>query len=294
MSPVMTLIVLASGVAVGITLIVAAFVPARPRLSDVLRDRDVAPTTSLEAQRQSAPRLQTTVLQLLERAHVSAPEEDLDLVGMSRESFLLQRVGYALGGALWVPSLALLLGLMGVAPPAVFTVAASLGAAAVGWLLPTAFLKGKVKDARATFLGALSSYFELVALGRLGDRGPVEALMHPATLGDSWAYERIRRAMDEALLRGDMPWDGLERLARSMGVRELRDLGQILTTAGESGASIVSTLRAKAQSIREAQLAAQRTRASIRSDRMDVPLTLMAMAFIAFLAFPGLYNLIAM
>lgn len=288
----MALIVLSLGVAAGITMLVAAFLPARPRLADVLRDRPALPAGDQTPVPHQHP-IQTRVLQLLERAHVSAPMDDLELVGQSRESFLLQRVGLAAAGAAWIPTLAVLTGLMGVAPPFLFTAAASLGVAVVGWMLPPLMLRSKAREARAAFLGALASYFELVALGRLGDRGPVEALRHPAGLGNSWAFKRIKLALDEAVLRGEMPWTGLERLAQSMGVRELRDLGQILTNAGEDGASIVSTLRAKAASIREAQLTAQRTRSAIRSDRMDVPIAFMSMAFIVFLAFPGLYNLIA-
>lgn len=290
----MLLIVLAVCFGVGVTLLIAGFAPARPELGDVMRDRAI-PLANIEAAGGAQRRnpFADRVLRLLERVHVSTPDDDLELVGQSREAFLLQRVGLAAAGAAWLPLLSMVLALIGVSLPVVLTAGASLGAAAVGWLLPSIMLRSKVKEARAVFLGALASYFELVALGRLGDRGPVEALDYPARLGKSWAFRRIRLALEEASRRGEMPWDGLERLARQMGVRELRDLGQIITTAGKDGASIVATLRAKAQSIREAQMTAQRALSSVRSDRMDLPLAFMSLAFIVFLAFPGVYQLVA-
>ncbi|WP_216216896.1 type II secretion system F family protein [Amycolatopsis aidingensis] len=281
------LILLALGTATGITLVIAALVPGRPRLADVLEDREQA--TTPPPRHPAFARL----TRLLEHTNIAAPEDDLDLVGQSRESFLLQRAGLALGGALWVPLLSVILSVGGVAPPAFLTVLAALAAALAGWLLPPSLLRHKVRRARTAFGGALASYCDLVALGRLGDRGPVEALRYPATLGSGWAFRRIRQALDEAVLRGDMPWDGLQRLAASMGVSQLKDLGQILTSAGQGGASIVDTLRAKAAAIRQQQLADRKATSSIRSDRMDIPIALMGIAFIVFLAFPGMYHLLA-
>ncbi|SDZ32490.1 Conjugative transposon protein TcpC [Amycolatopsis xylanica] len=89
------------------------------------------------------------------------------------------------------------------------------------------------------------------------------------------------------------PLDGTAtRLAESMGVRELKDLGHIITNAGQGGASIVDTLRAKASSLAQQQLAAQKAGSSIRSDRMDMPVAVMGLAFIGFLAFPCIYTLL--
>ncbi|MFD8493271.1 type II secretion system protein [Amycolatopsis sp. NPDC059657] len=284
MTPLALLILLAIGTAAGLTLVVAAFVPFRPRLSDVLRDRDLLPVT--------AGGLANPVMQLAGRLRLTVPDTDLDLVGLRRESFVLQRIGFALGGALWMPLLAWILELADVAPPLFLTGMASLGAAFIGWTVPPMLLKGKVTRARAAFKGALASYCQLVALGRLGDRGPAEAMRYPALLGSGWGFRRIQIAIDEAALRGEMPWEGLQRLAESMGVRELKDLGHIITNAGQGGASIVDTLRAKASSLAQQQLAAQKAGSSIRSDRMDMPVAVMGLAFIGFLAFPGIYTLL--
>ncbi|MGW4525018.1 type II secretion system protein [Amycolatopsis sp. NPDC004378] len=278
MSTESVLIVLAITAAVGATLIVAAFAPTRPRLADVLR----------EAPRGSDGLLEAVVVRA-DRMKVTAKPADLTLVGQSRESFVVQRVGFLLGGALWIPFLTTVLALIDAAPPIVLTGAASVGCAVVGWQLPVVMLKSKVKHARATFAGALAAYCRLVALGRLGDRGPVEALRYPTTLGTGWAFRRIKQAIDEAVLRGRMPWDGFAELAEETGVRELKDIGHIIASAGQDGASIVDTLRAKAAALDEKQLADRKTGSSVRSDRMDMPVALLGLAFIAFLAFPGLY-----
>jgi hypothetical protein len=274
MTSLAALILLAAGFATGLVLVVAAFVPGRPRLADLLGDRTPA----------GLPR---------QLAFVSVPYADLALVGRPVESFVLQRVTLTLTGALWIPLLATVLALGDVAPPLALTGGGSLTAAVIGWLLPAAGLRAKANAARAEFRAALASYCRLVALGRLGDRGPVEALRYPALLGDGWAFRRIREALDEASMLGDMPWSGLQRLADATGVRELRDLTHVITAAGQDGASIVDSLRAKAASIEQQLLADRATGASIRTDRMDVPLALLGLAFIAFLAFPGISTMLA-
>ncbi|MEV4144402.1 type II secretion system protein [Amycolatopsis sp. NPDC049691] len=275
MSPVAALIVLAIAAAIGVTLVVAAFAPTRPRLADVLHGTPQGLRHGLVAR--------------ADRMKLIAKPADLALVGQSRESFVVQRVGFLLIGALWIPVLTIVLALVGAAPPIVLTGAASVGCALLGWQLPVIVLNSEVKHARAAFAGALAAYCRLVALGRLGDRGPVEASRYPATLGEGWAFRRIKLAIDEATLRGRMPWDGFTELAEETGVRELKDIGHIIASAGQDGASIVGTLRAKAAALDEKQLADRKTGSSVRSDRMDMPVALLGLAFIAFLAFPGLY-----
>ncbi|ADJ48812.1 type II secretion system protein [Amycolatopsis mediterranei S699] len=278
MSTEAVLIVLAITAAIGVILVVAAFAPTRPRLADVLHETPRGSDGLLDA-----------VVVRADRMKLTAKPTDLALVGRSRESFVVQRVGFLLGGALWIPVLTTVLALVGAAPPIVLTGAASVGGAVVGWQLPVVMLKSKVKHARAAFSGALAAYCRLVALGRLGDRGPVEALRYPAMLGTGWAFRRIKLAIDEAVLRGRMPWAGFAELAEETGVRELKDIGHIIASAGQDGASIVDTLRAKAAALDEKQLADRKTGSSVRSDRMDMPVALLGLAFIAFLAFPGLY-----
>lgn len=285
----MALIVVAAGLGIGLTMLVAAFVPARPRLSDLLDRREIAPAST------DAPfgSLAARALRLLDRLNVTVPQADLDIVDEPREVLLLRQLSFAAAGALLVPLWSLLLAAGGISSPAVFTGGAALGAAVVGWFLPVRMLATRARAARISFKGALASYFELVALGRLGDLGPVAALTFPASIGSGPAFARIRQVLSEAQLRGQMAWQGLATLATTMGVAELDDLGTIVTAAGEDGASIVATLRAKATSIRAQQLAEQKAAGSIRSDRMDAPVGLMGITFILFVAFPGLYGLMA-
>lgn len=276
-----TLILLGAGVGLGLTLMIGGLVPARPRLGDVLERAE------LTTWQPTAARAWTG------RFTSGASAGQLDLAGLSRERFLGQRLGLALGGALWLPVLAAMLTLVGLAPPVVPTAAASLVVAVVGWLLPAVFLRSRVAAARLAFTAALASYFELVALARTGDRGAVAALHLPASIGSGWAFARIQAALTQAELRGEMPWTGLRQLATTMGIAELEDLGAIVTAAGEDGASIVDTLRAKAASMRDEALTAQLADANVLSSRMHIPLSVMAMALIVFMGFPGLYRLVS-
>ncbi|KFU78438.1 hypothetical protein SAMN04489729_6893 [Amycolatopsis lurida] len=287
MSTLGQLILLALGIAGGTTLVIAAYVPGRLRLSDVLNGpRVVSGSSSLN------PALRS-VIRFADRCGARAPTTDLELVDRTRESFTLNRIGCASAGTLAVPLTGAALAVLGAGAPVFLTGAMSLCAAAFGWTLPRLLLRAKAQKARAAFREALVAYAHLVTLGRLGDRGPVEAMRYPASLGEGWAFHRIRLAMNEASLRGRMPWEGLERLADELGVRELRDLGRIITSASEGGASIADTLRSKAASISQQGLADQKTGSSIRSDRMDMPIAVMGLAFIVFLAFPGIFTMLS-
>jgi len=83
---------------------------------------------------------------------------------------------------------------------------------------PACAAKGEHR-ARAEFRAALAVLLAaFVALGRLGDRGPVEALRDPALLGEGWAFRRI----PESAGRGPRssatcPGPGLQRLADATG-----------------------------------------------------------------------------
>ncbi|WP_410633800.1 type II secretion system protein [Amycolatopsis sp. cmx-4-83] len=280
------LIILAALTAVGVTLVIAPFAPTRPRLADLMQEREATAVVGGPAHR---------LLESVTRhAKLVDDLDDLALVRRTPEAFVLQRLGFLLAGALWIPLLTVLLALAGVTPPIFLPAAASLACAVVGWQLPVLLLKNKAKHARAAFAGALAAYCRLVALGRLGDRGPIEALRYPVTLGDGWVFHRIKLAIDEAVLRGRMPWDGFTQLADQTGVRALKDVGQIVASAGQDGTSIVETLRAKATSLAQQQLAERKAGSSVRSDRMDMPVALLGLAFITFLAFPGIYLMLTM
>ncbi|MEV6899665.1 type II secretion system protein [Amycolatopsis sp. NPDC051372] len=253
---------------------VAAFVPAVPKLADLLEDRTQA----------------VVRFPLLSKVTKRTPHPELALVGRPAEQFLLQRVFFAVVGVLWIPLVAAVLSLDGVAPPWFLTGALSIATGAFGWCLLAATLKAKVARVRRELRTAVAALCRLVALGRQGGRGPVEALRFPVSLGDGWAFHRIREAMDEAELLGDMPWAGLERLGAATRVRELCDLGHLVAGAGLDGTGIVASLCAKADSIDQDLQAERAAGASVRSDR--IPLALMGLAFIAFLAFPGVYTML--
>lgn len=267
------LILLSAGFATGVTTVAAAFVRTRPQLADIVGDSTPA---------RGPARF----------AFLTVPLADLEVVQLAPESFVLQRIVFAAIGALWVPLLAIVLAFGEVAPPVALTGVLSLATAVIGWMIPAVNLKSKVARARTELRGALACYCRLAALGRAGDRGPVEALRYPASLGDGWTFRRIRDAMDEAALLGDMPWDGLQRLGAATGVRELSDLTHIVASAGHDGASIVTSLRAKADSIEQQLSAERKTGAAVRSDRMDLPLALLGLAFVVFLAFPGVATML--
>ena len=279
------LIVLGAGIGLGLALVIAGAITPRVSLAALAANLEPTPHQSTSHRRPWlawGARLQGSRI----------PTAELDLIGETRERFLTLRVGFALAGALLPPAGVTLLVAVGWPIPFVATTATALAGAAAGWQIPPLLVKTQAKAARRTFRRGLAAYFDLVALERQADRGPVEALEHPTQIGRSWAFERLRAEIDRARRHGEPPWHALRHLAHQVGIDELDDLGSILTLSEEEGASIVESLAAKAASMRQRLLAEDLTAAHERNRLLDLPLALMGMTIVLFLIFPGLYLLV--
>jgi pilus assembly protein TadC len=102
-----------------------------------------------------------------------------------------------------------------------------------------------------------------------------------------WTFRRLALALDPARRAGGSAWDELTRLSVKIGVVELADLAAIAQLAGTRGASILDTLMAKAQSLRDAELSASVSAARSRTETMTVPMALSVLGFLLLLGFPA-------
>lgn len=276
---------------VGLTLILTGCATTRVDLGRLLARMQTPPSGSVDSGGAQRSGLQRTLLAWLARVNTRVPDVELELIGETRERFGLIRIGFAAGGALFLPVLAIAAIVAGLPLPIVVTAGCSLTGALLGWLIPPSLVRTQAAAARAVFRRALCSYFDLVALERTADRGPVEALEHPATLGGSWVFTRLRTEMDRARRLGQPPWQALRILADQVGIDELDDLGAILTLSQEEGASIVESLAAKAASMRQRLLADDLAHAHEQNRMLELPLSLLGITIVLFLIFPGLYAL---
>jgi Flp pilus assembly protein TadB len=219
------------------------------------------------------------------------PATDLRLLGQEQAEWLARKVGHGVLGLALVPTLSAVVVLGGHSLPWAVPVGGTLALGAVMFLLPDVVTRVEARQRRADFRHALASYLDLVVLERGAGAGPTEALEAAAEVGGGWAFERIGGALDQARKASRPPWDGLALLADEIGITELGDLAEIAEVAGQEGARILETLRARAESMRAQALAATKAQAGARSTTMVLPIALLAGGFLVLLIFPDFYRL---
>ncbi|MHB1800171.1 MAG: type II secretion system F family protein [Actinomycetes bacterium] len=223
-------------------------------------------------------------------ARTSSP--DLAILGWSRERLLTQKVLATVIGLALPTALFTLFAMAGSHLTLVVPVAVTLAIAALMSLVPDMAARSQAVDARADFRRAVGAYFDLVALERAAEGGPVDALTRAATVAHGWAFARIASTLAQARLTGIAPWVALAQLADELGVSELTDLADVVTLAGNDGAAIYDTLLAKARSIRAASLAATEAHANARSETMTLPAALLGIGFVILVGYPALARIL--
>jgi len=93
-------------------------------------------------------------------------------------------------------------------------------------------------------------------------------------------------------MMGDSPWTGLDRLGQDLGIEELRELAASVGLAGDSGARVRMSLAAKARTLRVRGLGEIEEAAQAANERMSLPVILLVVSFIVFIAFPATYRVV--
>jgi Flp pilus assembly protein TadB len=167
------------------------------------------------------------------------------------------------------------------------TIWGALAGGVAGFAVPDVVLRKEAAERRGEFRQALSAFLDLTVIVLAGGGGVQTALDRAATAGDGWAFQRIRGTLDAARATRTTPWAALADLGAELGVEELEALAASVALAGTEGARVRESLVAKAASMRAHELAAAEARASAATEAMSVPVALLALGFIAFLAFPA-------
>jgi Flp pilus assembly protein TadB len=281
--------VIVSGVlgGLGVFLVVREIVPAGPRLDAALARMDETRPRGAGAGSESG-RLARRVTGLL--SWLPVPDDDLALLGRSREGWIVSKVSCGLLGLALPAALAGLLALGGARLPWSVPAVVSLALGGLAFMAPDLVTRVNAAEKRNDFRHALTSYLDLVSLERGAGAAPTEALEAAAEIGGGWAFRRIAAALDAARRAGRAPWSALADLAAETGISELADLADIAEVAGQEGARILETLAARAASMRAEALAADRARAGSRSTTMVIPIALLGAGFLLLLIFPTVYR----
>jgi Type II secretion system (T2SS), protein F len=295
MNPLLAAALLLGGSAgLGTALVVAQLVPAQPDLSAALERL----TTQRPEPAQASPAgLQDRLGHaLLARAGglpgVRPPTRELAILGVQPHEWLGEKALLGVIGLAFPPCLASVLAMLGIGLPWTVPTLVSVALGGFFFALPSLTVRERAAAARDDFARAVGAYVELVALERLAGSGTTQALENASHVGQSWVFERIREELLRSRLSGTTPWESLSRLGGELGVPELGDLSHIMRLAGEEGAQVYEALRARGRSLRTAMLTREQARANAVSERMVMPVALLALCFALMIATPAMYHLL--
>lgn len=219
---------------------------------------------------------------------------DLAVCDTTLERHAAVKLGFAVGGAVVPLAVALLWSAAGITVAAGVVALASAGCAVVGFVLPDTVLARRAARRRRDFRYALSLFLELVVIVLAGGGGINTALYDGASAGSGWAFVELRRSLHTARLQRRSPWAALSDLADRIGSLELRELASSVELAGTSGARVRDSLRAKAISVRDHELAETEAEALADSERMGGPMVGMFVGLILLIGYPAMATVLAL
>ena len=230
----------------------------------------------------------------LGRPDLARLRRDLAICDLTIERHAVVKLGFAVAGAV-VP---LVVGGVWAAAgitvvPAVIAVAMAI-AASSGFVVPVVVLARRADRRRRDFRYALSLFLELVVIVLAGGGGVNTALYDASNAGSGWAFGALRRTLHGARLQRRSPWAALTELAERIGSIELRELSSSVELAGTSGARVRDSLRAKAVSVRDHELAESEAEALAASERMGGPMVGMFVGLILLIGYPAMVTVLAL
>ncbi len=287
------MLLLGAGVGLGLWMSLRSWQPRPVPLEQVsvILDRQGVPigTTVDEAQLAGGQSLLASAGANLMRAIGQADKpslaEQLRVLDKSMERHAYEKMlGATAGFALPVLTGAVMLA-GGVAVSPIVLLLVGLAAAVVGFFYPDLPLAERVEDRRRAFRHAFSAYLDLVTILLAGGAGIESALEGAAESGDGWAFAKIRSALRRARLTRRTPWDAFDQLGHELGVNELIELASSVSLAGDHGARVKGSLTAKADALRATQAAELEAAAETRTEKMIVPVVVMILGLVLFIAF---------
>ncbi|MFD5089854.1 type II secretion system F family protein [Amycolatopsis thailandensis] len=290
-------LVLGTGAGAGLWLLLAWAMPRRPALSDrlaqVTTGRTAPPIvlTGDAAWVRAWGRAFVPGLRMLGLPGTKI-EADLRVTGRGTDTHLASKAVLATSGLLAPWLLQALLALGGLSLGVEVPLLGGLVLAALGFLAPDLEVRAKAVRSRREFRDALSAFLDLVWITLAGGAGVEAALGDAAAVGTGPAFDKIRRALHAAQLTRTTPWATLRRLGEELGITELAELAASISLAGTEGARVRASLAAKAQALRTHQVTDAETDAQAATERMALPVTLLFLGFLGFIAYPAVIQVL--
>lgn len=226
--------------------------------------------------------------QLLRRnVRCTSLRQDLALTGRSFEQTLGRKVTLAIAGALMALFAVAALTQTGFELPTGAAAVLAGALSALFFVLPDLDARREAHVRREEFRKSLGAYLDLVALEMAGSAAPAEALPSAARIGAGWPLALIRATIFRARRAGRSPWLALAELGDRIGVRELHDLGNLISLVAHDGARVRATLTARAQTMRRRELADLQVRAGKADQSLRITQITIGLGFVVFLGYPA-------
>jgi hypothetical protein len=289
----------AAGVLLGLAAatLVWRLVPAQPDLDDALGRLGPHARRSLHAQHGAGPgdarqRLGRWAMRTLPSSIWGRPPgRELDLLGIPVDSFYGQKVSYALLLAVLPPVVTQTWSLAGLQVPVTVPLLASLGLAALGWVLPDLQVRSNAHAARVEFTRSVAAFVDMLAMARMAGEGANTAVTAAAGVGDSWVFDRLRTELAGRTRRGKEAWQVLAEVADDLDVPELGEVADLVREAGDAVA-VYPQLRARAAALRASLLADSKKQANEATQRMRIPMATAGLAAFGLVAAPPILRLL--
>jgi hypothetical protein len=284
----------------GLVVVTAELIPAPPDLRAALTrlgSRDSLPSASVVTNGGEATLTERIGGWLATRAlswrrPYPVPHSDLAVLRRPVGMYFGQKLMMAALAFLLVSGLDLVFRASGWPLPILLGTVLPVGAAVLAFFLPDLLVHGEAEDARMRFRHVLGCYLDLVALERAAEGGPAEALERASSVAHSWQFVAIRTELQRARLSGVPPWTALTELGAELDIVELRDLGEVMSLAGDDGAAVNVTLLAQAESLRKKTLSDLEAAANTASERMTLPGVVLALGFLLLICYPALAHVL--
>ena len=280
-----TSLVLLAGIllAAGVVCLVAAVVPAVPRLEAALERVGTdgatlhASTQDLGAVTKPSERLGAVLYRLSPISLSDGQRRALRLQDKSIAEFYADKAVMMIIGAV-LPGLAAFAWSLTGSSLGPWPALLSLIGAVIGFFVPDLLLRRAADTARSGAVEALLVFIDLVTLERLANASATQALHSAAQLSDNPLFLQIRTALERARLEQQPPYDELRRIADQLQLPELTDVADVMQL-DETGAALSGALRARVRELRDAHLTSEQTKASAAAEGMTIYMTLPALIF---------------
>lgn len=212
---------------------------------------------------------------------------DIALLGRDVGEVVITRLVWAAVAAVAVVVLAAGLGVGLVWLPVL-----GFAGAAGGWVVSLHEIRDTAAKRRRTLGLALAAWTQMAAMMIRAGMGIDQALHTAANTGNHWTFEMLATTLKRGDEQRQPVWQALATLGNDTDVAELRQLAAELRLTESVGGSPADALIARAQLLRDQELADQLAAAKRAEVKQAVPLSMLGMCLVVYMLWPAMQTFV--